>query len=274
MSSAASQAALQHLKRIKPLDGWSLDVRTTPVFQVRLLRRNVPLTDNFFLDLHCDGSNVVGILTENSKSGQAQGQLLVDDKGVPLGRSVKIVTVTSWKPGASSGPTPNASDTDTSVLSPEANKLLLQYAAYALVALTFMKLLFSTLSGVLVLILPMAYFYGVSTCPSEESFNTKQQLKRVMRGHHLPDSHPDKPKGFLSETLARVQATLATEISTSLGYELTIVPLAGAALVACVRVPTVERDFYWVGANQNWYYICSTSIAPPPAQRPVRRKAE
>ena len=42
-----------------------------------------------------------------------------------------------------------------------------------------------------------------------------------MYRHHLPQNHPDKPKDdWFSSTIARVTASVATELATSLGYEL------------------------------------------------------
>jgi hypothetical protein len=41
---------------------------------------------------------------------------------------------------------------------------------------------------------PLAGLYLMSTCPSDESFDGKRELKRVLRGENLPEDHPDKPK--------------------------------------------------------------------------------
>jgi hypothetical protein len=73
--------------------------------------------------------------------------------------------------------------------------------------------------------------------------------------------HPDKPKGILSETLARINATLTTEVATGLsGYEVTMMPLASAVIVACVRVPSAKRDCYWIGAASKWWYVCGREL--------------
>ena len=111
-----------------------------------------------------------------------------------------------------------------------------------------------------VLALPVLYFYLVQNCPSDESFDAKKELKRVMRGHHLPEDHPDKPKGFLSETLARLSATVTPEVATGLGYEITMISMAGAAKVACVRVPAAKMDYYWAGLAGRWYYVYSNEL--------------
>jgi hypothetical protein len=123
----------------------------------------------------------------------------------------------------------------------------------------------------------------------------------------LPEGHPDKPQvsfdvhlivaasgqggltsspstyqqGFLSETISRVQASVATELATAPGYEVAIFvrryeyvilqcacytilnskpcPLLqdfiGAGKVATLRVPTIEREAYWIGAFGRWTYL-------------------
>jgi hypothetical protein len=43
----------------------------------------------------------------------------------------------------------------------------------------------------------------------------------TFKSHHLPENHPDKPKDdWFSSTIARVTASVATELATSMGYEL------------------------------------------------------
>ena len=100
----------------------------------------------------------------------------------------------------------------------------------------------------------------VQTCPPQSSFDVKKELKRVLRGQHLPENHPQKPQGFLSETIARVTASVATELATLPGYEVTTTDFVGAAVLICVRVPTANYDFYWIGAFNQWYFIRSNEI--------------
>jgi hypothetical protein len=77
----------------------------------------------------------------------------------------------------------------------------------------------------------------------------KKELKRILRGHHLPESHPEKPRGFLEQTLARIQATVVTELATLPGYTVRMDNLVpGAVLLAVVVVPTVDMTYYWLGA--------------------------
>jgi hypothetical protein len=235
------------------------------------------LTDNYFLDLHLtDKSQVVGLLTETSaKTGQAQGQVIVEANGTPVGKHVQIVSVTGWSRSKSSLPNSSTDSNRSIPQNPSSvgespllqdHQQLWQYAGLALGALIILKALLSTLSGLLVFLLPAAYVYGVISCPAQASFDTKQQLKRVLRGHHLPESHPDKPKGFWAESLARMQAAVTTELVTASsaflgGYDVTMIPLAGAAVVARVRVPSIEQELYWLGCNYEWYYVYSRSLA-------------
>ena len=82
--STSTRLAIEHLQRIKPNDGWSIDIKTSTSL-VRLLRRNIPVTDTYFLDIHYDAigtRNVVGILTPpRQDSTTVQGQVLVDSSG-------------------------------------------------------------------------------------------------------------------------------------------------------------------------------------------------
>lgn len=263
--TASSDAALRHLKKIKPLDGWAIQKSAKGY---RLLRRNIPLSDNAFLDIHHDsGKGVVGILSAGRR-GKAQAQVLVDARGTPALPPLKIIQVAGWDaaaPRAKAGSTTSRSaggenNSGVPVLSDEQNWQLVKFGAMGIGGLVLLKMLMTTFMALYILALPVLYLYLVQQCPSDESFETKRELKRVMRGHHLPEDHPDKPKGFLSETLARLNASVTAELATGLGYEVTMIPLAGAGKVACVRVPTVNMDYYWVGAAGRWFYVYSTQL--------------
>ncbi len=236
--SASSNEALQYLKRVKPLDGWTVQVHPKLV-GVRLLRRNVPLTDTYFFDIHLDPSTrcVVGILTSSSRNGdnkqQAQAQVLVDAKGVPLpSRPVQLMTVTSWKPTqlkpsttTTASATTTTSSTTVSARDEENMQLLKfvwKHALVLIVGLSVARVLFTAVFFVYMVTIPILFLYMVQTCPEESTFDAKKELKRVLRGYHLPEDHPEKPKGFWKETLARVTASVVTELSTGLGYEISM----------------------------------------------------
>ena len=257
-----------HLKKIKPLDGWSLDKKSDK--GVRLLRRNVPLTEHYFLDLYHDGANgmVVGILTApRSGSNKAYGQVLVDAAGKPV-TNRKTVSVTGWeassassKGGSTARSAAPSSTTDAiPVLSDEQNMQLVKFGAMGIAGLVLLRFVLNAALILYVLALPIMYLYLVQNCPSDASFDAKKELKRVMRGHHLPEDHPDKPKGFFSETLARVSAAVTAEVATGLGYEITMISMAGAVKVACVRVPAAKMDYYWAGLVGRWYFVYSNEL--------------
>jgi hypothetical protein len=264
--SPSSASALQYLKTKKPTDGWSVQSKKDSSNLVRLVRRAVPLTDSYFLDLHRDHSTgcVVGILTR-PRNGQAQAQVLVNREGIPTGRMVELVPVSSWTPrqraATTSTPasTTPSTTTTTSPLSDADNSALLRIAAGVFGALLALRVI-AQAAAVLVLVFPLAYFYLVSTCPPISSFDAKRELKRVLRGHHLPDDHPSKPQGFFGETWKRFQASVTTELATVAGYEIATQNLAGAAIVAVVRVPVAKTTCYWVGAAHKWWYLYSTEI--------------
>jgi hypothetical protein len=277
--STRSQQALSHLQKLRPGEGWSVQQQSQSpqknedeAAAVRLLRRNVPLTDNYFVDLYYDGTDVVGLLSRPSANSQSptQGQVLVDAKGQIVRemklKSVRVLakdagapTTTSSRSGSGSGS--SNGDDSAAMWTPEQHKQMLQMVGGAVACAVAVRVVLQTLTVLYVLAIPALYVYLVSTCPSEDSFDAKQQLKRVLRGAHLPENHPDKPRGMLSEALARLQATVATELATLPGYEVTRTSVAGAVLVSCVRVPTAAMDFYWVGAANRWFYVTSVQLS-------------
>lgn len=251
-SSASAEAAVAHLKRTKPLGGWSAEHKSGGV---RLLRRKIPLTDSYFLDIHHDsGSNcVVGILSK-PKNGKAQGQIIVDQDGKPAGTKTQIIVCSSYDPrknstdSRSSAATRRATNTPTSAstsagggaalptLTDEQNKKLLQYALYAILAATILRMISQAMLTLSLLLVPCVYLYALSTCPSEESFDAKKELRRILRGHHLPENHPEKPKSWLDKTIKRVSAAVTTELATGLGYEVSM-------MVSKLRRNKMESDF-------------------------------
>jgi hypothetical protein len=248
---------------------------TTPSMLVRLLRRNVPVTDSYFFDLYHDvpTNQVVGILSNTTKTPQAasSAQVLVDASGKLTASVVKIVSITGYSSfvannakksshtaARSSTPLSSSSTrTTATTISDEQNRDLLWYGGGLLGVAILSRL---SLTLVTLFLLPALYMVLVQTCPKPESFDAKKELKRILRGHHLPNHHPDKPKGLLSETVARITASVATELATLPGYEVTTIGLAGAAWIACARVPSVEMDYYWIGMHHTWYYLYGTKI--------------
>jgi len=107
---------------------------------------------------------------------------------------------------------------------------------------------------------PLVFVYATMTCPSMDSFDAKKELKRVLRGADLAENDPNKPRGFLGKTLAKVTATVTAELATGLGYEETLTPFAGAATLATLRVPAANMDLYWIGAFGKWRYLYQQEI--------------
>jgi hypothetical protein len=271
--SIPSQAALTHLRSIKPNDGWKVEKDATG--GMKLLRRNVPLVDNSFLDIHYDSNQnvVVGVLTQDGETCQ----VLVDESGRPVS-GVRIVSVSTYNPNSARNtnfsharaaprtPTTtraeaNTNATTTTSLSPAQNQELIKYALGFVLFSILARLLSDSLSVLYVLALVLLYVYGLQTCPSMSSFDAKQQLKRVLRGENLPEDHPDKPKGFLEQMATRLAASVTAELATFPGYEVTLTPFAGAAILAEVRVPTAKMHCYWVGAFGKWHYVYSREIS-------------
>jgi hypothetical protein len=150
--------------------------------------------------------------------------------------------------------------------SDEQNTGYVTYALYAIGSAIALRVFMSAFFYLYILAFPAVFLYAVQTIPSVESFDAKKELKRVMRGDYLPDGDVNKPKGWIDETLARAKASVATELATGLGYDVTIMSIISAIQLATVKVPSVNRSFYWVGAFGKWNYILSTELeSKPPA---------
>jgi len=257
MVTASAETALRHLRTVKPSDGWSVE-KSENSRLVRLRRRNVPLTNSFFSDIHFDSKSgcVVGILSCNS-SGSCQSQILVNKTGRPTGSEIRLLKTQTYRKAPCPKAPPRSETED--VVNDEQNRRMLVYGLYAfgvLIILRSVRVLFSSLLSVIAL--PLIYLFLCNNCPTIDSFDAKKELKRIMRGHHLPEGHPNKPKGWFNETVARVQASLAAEVTTSLGYDVEMQNIGGALIVAMVRVPASESTHYWVGALNSWWFIYST----------------
>lgn len=309
--SLHTEAALRHLKSVKPTDGYSAEVYLSSAGRrlVLLRRRNIQLGDTGFDDIVLDPDTmcVVGItsyIDPLKKFGR--GVVLVERNGevcrelrevrftVPSTSTIgskadaaRGTTNSSRSPRNTperrpqrqnnAGPVPaqsiraNAAEAADAMaamargerLSDQQNRAII-YLGVALIGATiFLKVVASALFMIWILAFPLAFLYGIQTCPTNASFDAKKELKRVMRGHNLPEDHPDKPKGWLAENLARVAATVTTELATGLsGYEIEMWDLAGAAKVATVRVPSINAECYWVGAFGRWTYVMQREIEP------------
>lgn len=291
--SRRTEEAIRYLNRIKPVDGWSADlyVSSEGKKKVTLRRRNAPLCDAGFEDIILDSKAtgcVVGITTYIPAGGSpkyGRGIVLVEKDGTVCRTQRDVrVTLHEEKPDADEVLTASrermrndrerarasvaardrerssAGSNATNGMSDEQNMQLVTAAMYAVAAAAAIKILSAVLFSLWLAVLPVVFVYAVHTCPSNESFDAKKMLKRVMRGEQLPDNHPDKPKDWLSRSIARVAASVGTELATSLGYEIDLMNIAGACTIATVRVPSTELDFYWIGAFGKWHYLMQRKI--------------
>mmetsp|Transcript_11360 Transcript_11360/g.27225 ORF Transcript_11360/g.27225 Transcript_11360/m.27225 type:complete len:323 (+) Transcript_11360:271-1239(+) len=176
--------------------------------------------------------------------------------------------------GNTAAPNNNRNDNNAPVnnpfsdLSEEDKQKYMKCATYAIGGYVALSVLSNAIGeGFLYfLILPGLYVYGLQTCPSNESFDAKKEVKRVLRGHHLPDDHPQKPKrgNFLEEWTARITASVATEVGAAAGgYTTEIAPLVGGvAKHASVTLPTLGLTCEWIGCNDTWYHY--RTLQQPP----------
>lgn len=150
-------------------------------------------------------------------------------------------------------------------LTKEENKPMVHYGILAICGAIVIRSLIAVLSSFAILVLPLLYFYLVSCCPKPESFEARTELKRVLRGKHLPENHPEKPKSSLEKFAAKVTASVTAELATLPGYSTEMTPFFNptpAAILCSMTVPAVNIQYFWVGANGKWYFVFSKEIKP------------
>ena len=146
-------------------------------------------------------------------------------------------------------------------LTDEQNMELIKYAGIAIGGTMILKVILNSLLMLYIALVPILIVYALQTCPTPESFEAKKEIKRVMRGYHLPENHPNKPKGYFEQMAARVAATVTTELATIPGYEITMTTLGGIAMMANVTIPTVKIEYYWIGIFGRWFYVYSRELS-------------
>ena len=108
---------------------------------------------------------------------------------------------------------------------------------------------------------PACGLYLFITCPTNDSFDGKKELKRVLRGEKLPEDHPQKPKGFLEKAMAKVSASLEAEAAAFAGckIEIMVSVLYGNVLIQlisksqtaiyCNEQRTQQSGYHWNSQN-------------------------
>jgi len=245
-------------------------------------KRNVLVSDEGFEDIVVDrsssgGGHVVGIRVYTSTGEAGRGVVLVDESGKLLCGDDAGATVTVRMTDASSTPSAGPSSSSSSgrrwggdgggssaidaavnSLSDANGELIVRYGLMAFGALLVLKILLKALTNALaLLVLPGAYVYAAINRPSNDTFDAKRELKRAMRGAHLPEE--GQPKGFLERSLNRLAASVTTELATSLGYGVSLTDCLGAATLACVTVPCNGLEYYWIGIFGECYVSTCSS---------------
>mmetsp|Transcript_38219 Transcript_38219/g.92941 ORF Transcript_38219/g.92941 Transcript_38219/m.92941 type:complete len:198 (-) Transcript_38219:546-1139(-) len=142
----------------------------------------------------------------------------------------------------------------------ENSAVLVKYSFMFIGMLSILKILTQSLFYVYVLFLPGVYMYLSSSCPKEADFNAKEELKLVLDGTSLPESHPSKPKGYLDSLFSKAKASVASEVSSFTGMKEEYTSVFGVILFVTVTAPAVGRKFYWIGAVNKFRFINSTLI--------------
>lgn len=271
--SPRTKEAIAFLNSIKPTDGYSIGIyqeSATKNRKVSLRRRNVLLHDETgFNELVWDtkSGGVVGIQVSLEEQNRGMGLMLVESDGTVCikQRAVNVVLHEPSKTPDRLKKMKKARKPQNQTLSDEDSAKLLQYGMYAIGGLIALQVFSSILPMLLVIMIP-ALAYASTTLPPDESFDAKKEIKRVLRGVHLNDDNPNKPKGWFEETVARVTASVTTELSTTVaGYEVEFTHFALFATYVRVHVIAAKCECYWVGAFGKWWFLRQVSVAPPPS---------
>lgn len=146
-------------------------------------------------------------------------------------------------------------------LAAEQTKQTMFLAAYMIAFAISLKILATIALPLMIIALPIAFIYAQQNCPTNNSFEAKVELKKVMRGEHIQEREPTRPKGLIAGVIDRATATVQTEVAASMGYEVTLANFGGAFTVATVRYPILQQDLTWVGAFGEWRYLGCREIA-------------
>mmetsp|Transcript_1256 Transcript_1256/g.1795 ORF Transcript_1256/g.1795 Transcript_1256/m.1795 type:complete len:302 (+) Transcript_1256:210-1115(+) len=285
-----SAEALCHLKKLRPLDEWSTDnyIDSNGSIKLTLKRRNIAVADEGFLEIMLDDKSgcVVGIKSrlDDKKSNFSMGRavVLVDNDGnisSGKGREIRITIPNKSKRRQEvyndarmnsrtiiekAKAAIRRKDADGLVeatgdafeeLSNQQNSELVKIGIYFIAGAVFLKALTNIFFSVYLIALPILVLYAMQTCPSNDSFDTKKELKRVLRGEYLPENHPDKPKDWFSKTVAKVGASVGAELSTGLGYKINMNTCFGLFTFVHVHLPLAKQDLYWIGVFGRWRYL-------------------
>lgn len=293
--SKQTERALNHLRSLKPYDGWSTDfyIGSSGDRVVMLRRRNVPLTKGpGFLAIAYDEhatKAVVGITKIIGDTGEScfcRGIVLVEQDGsvsrnsqeirIRLDKNTKDEELKKSKErmnkdiskakeaikrrNKEGNHTPTTSGMN---LSEEDTSDLAKFGLVCIGCIVVLRMLASFTFFFNAIIIPITILYGMQTCPAESSFDAKKELKRVLRGKHLPDGHQDKPaQDWFSQTIARVTASVGTELATAMGYEVSFMHIGGVCTIAIVNVMVTNSEYYWIGVFGNWRYLVHRKTIP------------
>lgn len=154
----------------------------------------------------------------------------------------------------------NGQSSVTNGLTDDQNKQLIKLAMMTIGAATAFRILSSLLFPAFMLALSFPLLY--STCPNQDTFDAKKELKRVLRGKYEPQTQQDKPQNWFSETVTRIQASVTAEVATGLGHEISFLDVFGACTFVTVHVPSMRLKLYFIGIFNEWRYILHMNSEP------------
>jgi len=130
-------------------------------------------------------------------------------------------------------------------------------AAYVVTTALMAVFLFQYMFVLFVLFGPALLVCAWQTCPSNNSFDAKKELKKVMRGDNDPNQ---KPAGMFERTFRNARANVGAELAAFAGYQQTMANFSGVFSVATLRLPAMDTDCFWLGAFGKWTFLFSREI--------------
>jgi hypothetical protein len=137
---------------------------------------------------------------------------------------------------------------------------MLKWIVMLIGAFTILKTIASAFWQIALGTFPALFLYLRHTCPDKESFDKRKELKRVLRGHHLADDHPDKPKSYFDRMMAKASASVTAETAVFAGTDIHVTSYQGAFLLVDMKVPSINVRLYWIGIAGSWRYLFSKQL--------------
>ena len=204
----------------------------------------------FCIELHC---YAILLVLEKSNADPTWCKMSESDE-FPMKTSSAADELTPLSSISNVQPTPlqESSSGDDAVGASTNNSSTLTMAVGVFVIAAVVTKILSKIVVVLLLIVTAIYLR--LTIPPKESFDAQKEMKRVKRGKHLPNDHPDKPKTWLEKKFRNVQTAVSAGLTSAVsGYDVKFIPF-GIGTLAVVHDLTTGEAYCWAGVLGDWRF--------------------